>query len=145
MSTESDYLKAMEEWANIYFGRSLSEYFTFLKSSGISMQQAYALTYLHYNAPSKVSDICEHMMVSPAAASQMVDRLVKQNLVARTPEPGDRRVRLVVLADQGEQFVRRSIEARRKWTKEAPAELSKEQLEQISAALRLLNSVYREA
>ena len=73
----------MEEWANIYLGRSLSEYFVFLKSTGISMQQAYALTFLHYNAPSKISDICEHMMVSAAAVSQMVDRLEKQNLVER--------------------------------------------------------------
>ena len=134
----------MEEWANIYLGRSLSEYFVFLKSSGISMQQAYALTYLHYNAPSKISEICDHMMVSAAAASQMVDRLEKQNLVARIPEPGDRRVRNVVLSEQGQGFVRQSIEARRRWVKDVPAELSEEQLDQISSALQLLISVYQE-
>jgi DNA-binding MarR family transcriptional regulator len=144
MSTKSTFLMAMEEWANVYFGRSLSEYFNFLKSTGISMQQAYALTFLHYNAPSKMSEICEHMMVSAAAASQMVNRLEKQNLVARISDPGDRRVRNVVLSEQGEAFVRQSIEARRSWVKEATVELSEEQLEQISSALGVLSSVYRE-
>ena len=144
MSTKDIYLKAMEEWANIYLGRSLSEYFVFLKSIGISMQQAYALTFLHYNEPSKISEICEHMIVSAAAASQMVDRLEKQNLVTRIPEPGDRRVRNVVLTEQGKRIVRQSIEARRSWVKEAPVELNEDQLDQISSALQLLISVYRE-
>jgi DNA-binding MarR family transcriptional regulator len=137
------YLKLVEEWANIYLGRSLSEYFVFLKSTGISMQQAYALTFLHYNAPSKISEICDHMMVSAAAASQMVDRLEKQDLVARIPEPGDRRVTNVVLSEQGQAFVTQSIEARRSWVKETPAELSQDQLDEISSALQLLISVYR--
>ena len=143
MSSKSMYLKLLEEWANIYLGRSLSEYFVFLKSTGISMQQAYALTFLHYNAPSKISEICDHMMVSAAAASQMVDRLEKQDLVARIPEPGDRRVTNVILSEQGQAFVTQSIEARRSWVKETPAELSQDQLDEISSALQLLISVYR--
>ena len=143
MSAKSSYLKAMEEWADIYLGRSLADYFAFLKSTGISMQQAYALTFLHYNAPSKISDICEHMMVSAAAASQMVDRLEKQNLVARIPDPGDRRVRNVVLSEQGQEFVLKSIEARRSWVEKVPAELSQEQQDQISSVLQLLISAYR--
>jgi DNA-binding MarR family transcriptional regulator len=134
---------AMEEWANVYLRRSLSEYFIFLRSTGISMQQAYALTYLHYNAPSKISEICEHMMVSPAAASQMVDRLERLDLVARMPDPGDRRVRNVMLSEQGQEFVLQSIQARRSWANEVPAELSERQLSQISSAMQLLISVYR--
>jgi DNA-binding MarR family transcriptional regulator len=144
MSSKSDYLMSINEWASIYFGRSLTEYFAFLKGSNISMQQAYALTYLHYNAPSKISEICDHMMVSAAAASQMVDRLEKQNLVTRVPQPGDRRVRNVVLAKQGEQFVLQSIEARRGWANEVPADLDEDQMDQISSALKLLISVYKE-
>ena len=144
MSIESKYLTAMEEWANVYIGRSLSGYFNFLKSSCVSMQQAYALTFLHYNTPSKMSALCEHMMVSAAAATQMVDRLEKQNFVDRVPDPADRRVRHVVLSEEGERFVRQSIEARRSWVKEVPAELSQDQLNQISSALQLLISVYKD-
>ena len=133
----------MEEWVNIYLGRSLSDYFVFLKQNDTSMQQAYALTFLYYNAPSKISDICEHMMVSAAATSQMVDRLEKQSLVIRMPDPDDRRVRNVLLSEQGDNFVRQSIRARRSWIEEVPEDLSDEQLAHISSALQLLITQYR--
>jgi len=144
MSSQTIFLKAMENWANVYLFRSFSDYFDFLKSTGISMQQAYALTYIHYNGPSKISKICEHMMVSAAAASQMVDRLEKQDLVQRMADPGDRRVRNVVLSDQGQSFVQQSIEARQSWIKEIPTDLDEAQLDQISAALQLLTSIFQE-
>ena len=144
MSSQNDFLNVMESWASIYLFHSLTEFFNYLKLSDLSMLQAYALTFIFYKGSSKISDLCEHMMVSPAAASQMVDRLEKQNLVERTAEPGDRRVRNVVLSDQGENFVKQSIEARQSWVKEIPAQLSEEQLDQISTALQLLTSIYQE-
>ena len=144
MSSQNDFLNVMESWASIYLFHSLTEFFNYLKLSDLSMLQAYALTFIFYKGSSKISDLCEHMMVSPAAASQMVDRLERQNLVERTAEPGDRRVRNVVLSDQGENFVKQSIEARQSWVKEIPAQLSEEQLDQISTALQLLTSIYKE-
>lgn len=144
MTSLNNYYAEMENWANLYLFRSLSEYFDYLKTTEVSMPQAYVLTFIHYNGPSKISDICEHMMVTAAAASQMVDRLEKLDLVERTADPGDRRVRNVVLSKQGESLVKQSIEARRSWIKEIPEDLSEGQLDQISAALKLLTSIYQE-
>ena len=107
------------------------------------MQQAYVLTYIFHNGPSSISTICEHMMVSPAAASQMVDRLAKQNLVQRVPDQRDGRVRNVTLTEQGEIFVLESIAARQKWVKEVPSKLNKVQMEQITSALQQLSAAYR--
>jgi len=143
MSSHENFLKAMENWANTYMFRSLSGYFDYLKTTGVSMQQAYALTFIFYQGPGKITDICEHMMVSAAAASQMVDRLEKSGLVERTTEPDDRRVRNVVLSEEGESFVRQSILARQSWVKEIPDKLSNAQLDQIAATLNLLVSVYQ--
>ena len=144
MASQDNFLNALENWVNIYLFRSLAEYFDYLKNSNISMQQAYALTFIYYNGPSKISEICEHMMVSAPAASQMADRLEKVNLVQRVPKSGDRRVRNVVLTEQGEIFVKRSIKARQDWVKAIPTELSDDQLDQISDALQLLASIYKE-
>jgi DNA-binding MarR family transcriptional regulator len=144
MSSQNDFLNVMESWASIYLFHSLTEFFSYLKLSDLSMLQAYALTFIFYKGSSNISDLCDHMMVSAAAASQMVDRLEKQNLVERTAEPGDRRVRKVVLSNQGKNFVKQSIEARQSWVKEIPAKLSEEQLDQVSTALKLLTSLYRE-
>ena len=143
MSTQNILLEALDNWANVYLLRSMSAYLDYLKTTGISLQQAYALTFIYYNGPSKISRICEHMLVSAPAASQMVDRLEKQDLVRRVAEPGDRRVRNVVLSEQGQHFVRQSIAARQNWTREIPEELEAQQMDQISEALRLLTSIYQ--
>lgn len=140
MSHQNELLKALENWAGIYLSKSLTEFFNFLKQAEISMLQAHALTYVFYNGPSKITDICDAMQVSPAAASQMVDRLEKRQLVERLSDPEDRRVRNVKLTLDGEAFVTRSIQARQHWLEELPGSLSTTQQAQISSALELLIS-----
>ena len=144
MSAKDNFQNTLENWVSVYLYRSLTEFFNYLRSTGISMQQAYALTYIYYNGPSKISEISEHMMVSAPATSQMVDRLEKQNLVERIAQPGDRRVRNVVLSGEGKKFVQESIEARQSWVKEIPPSLTDAQIDQISDALELLITIYRE-
>lgn len=144
MSSRTTFLNAMENWVNLYLFRSLAEYFDYLKTTDVSMQQAYVLTFLHYNGPSKMSQVCEHMMVSAAAASQMVDRLEKQAFVERVAAPYDRRVRLVRLSEQGRTFAMQSIAARQSWIQEIPDKLNAAQLDQVSAALQLLSAIYQD-
>ena len=143
MTSQEKFLKAMESWAYLYLFRSLSDYLDYLKATGISLQQAYALTYIYYQGPSKISEICAHMLVTAAAASQMVDRLEKQDMVSRIADPEDRRVRNVVLSIKGKKIVEKSIIARQNWVKEIPVGLSDNQLDEISAALQLLISTYQ--
>lgn len=144
MAPQNNILTLVETWASIYLFRSLTEFFNYLKITGLSMQQAYALTYVYYNGPSKISTLCEHMMVSSAATSQLVDRLEKQDLVERTPEPGDRRVRNVVITDKGKHFVEGSITARKKWVEDIPVNLDHEEQQQVSAALQILITNFRQ-
>jgi DNA-binding MarR family transcriptional regulator len=144
MSSQKNYMEAMENWENLYLFRSLSNYFDYLKMTGISLQQAYVLTYIYYQGPSKISDLCDHMLVTAAAASQMVDRLEKQDMVGRIADPEDRRVRNVVLSSEGKSIVEKSIKARQNWVKEIPVGLSDKQLDEISAALQLLISIYQD-
>jgi DNA-binding MarR family transcriptional regulator len=57
---------------------------------------------------------------------------------------GDRRVRNIVLTQQGESGVRHSIDARQSWVNEIPGKFSHDQLDQISDALELLASIYQD-
>jgi DNA-binding MarR family transcriptional regulator len=143
MSHQEKLIEAIEDWANLYMFRSLSEYFSFLNSTSIPMQQAYVLTFIFHNGPSSISKICEHMTVSPAAASQMVDRLAKQNMVKRVHDKKDGRVRNVTLTERGEIFVQDSIAARQNWVKEVPSKLNNVQVEQIALALKQLSAAYQ--
>lgn len=138
MTSQTEFLETVENWAKLYFFQSLTEFFNYLKHSDLSLLQAYALTYLFFKGPIKISDLCEHMMVSPGAASQLVDRLEKLEMVERIADPKDRRVRKVIVLDKGEKFVQENFAFSQSWLSEIPANISPEEEAQITAVLSIL-------
>ena len=96
-----------------------------------------ALTYLFFKGPIKISELCEHMNVSPGAASQMVDRLEKLEMVHRVADPEDRRVRKVTVLDKGEKFVQEKFVFSQSWIGEIPANITPEQEAQITSILSI--------
>jgi len=138
MTSQTEFLKTMEDWAKLYFFQSLTDFFNYLKHTELSLLQAYALAYLVFKGPIKISELCEHMMVSPGAASQLVDRLEKLEMVARIADPNDRRVRKISVLDKGEEFVQKHFEFSQSWLSEIPANIDPEQAAQITAVLSML-------
>jgi DNA-binding MarR family transcriptional regulator len=138
MATHNEFLKTAENWAKLYFFQSLTDFFNSLKYSELSLLQAYALTYLYFKGPIKISELCEHMNVSPGAASQMVDRLEKLEMVSRVSDPEDRRVRKVAVLDKGERFVQEKFVFSQNWIGEIATNISPEQEAQITAFLSML-------
>jgi len=137
MAEKKEFLETVENWAKLYFFQSLTDFFNYLKSSELSLLQGYALTYLYFKGPIKISDLCEHMMVSPGAASQLVDRLEKLDMVGRISDPNDRRVRNVLVLEKGEKFVQENFIFSQSWLGEIPADISDEQKEQITNILSM--------
>jgi DNA-binding MarR family transcriptional regulator len=78
------------------------------------------------------------IMVSPAAVSQLIDRLEKLEMVARISDPEDRRVRKIVVLDQGKSFVQENFRFSQGWISELPADLTPEQVPQITEVLSML-------
>ena len=138
MAVENDYMETMENWAKLYFFQSLTDFFNYLKQTDLSLLQAYALAYLFFKGPLKMSDLCEHMMVSPAAASQLIDRLEKLEMVARISDPADRRVRKIIVLDKGKNFVQENFRFSQSWISEVPADITPEQVTQITEVLSML-------
>jgi DNA-binding MarR family transcriptional regulator len=138
MTTQNDYLEIMENWAKLYFFHSLTDFFNYLKQTELSLLQAYALTYLYFKGSLKMSKLCEHMMVSPAAASQLIDRLEKLQMVARISDPTDRRVRKIIVLDKGMSFVQENFRFSQSWISEIPADITPEQVSQIAEVLSML-------
>jgi len=127
MVSQTEFLETVENWAKLYFFQSLTDFFNYLKHSELSLLQGYALTYLFFKGPLKISELCEHMMVSLGAASQMVDRLEKVEMVERVADPEDRRVRKVQVLDKGKEFVQENFAFSQTWLSEIPANISPEQ------------------
>ncbi len=138
MTAPNDFLSTMENWAKLYFFQSLTDFFNYLKRTDLSLLQAYALAYLFFKGPLKMSDLCEHMLVSPAAASQLIARLEKLEMVTRVSDPADRRVRKIILLDKGKDFVQENFRFSQSWIGEIPANLTPEQAAQVTEVLAML-------
>ena len=138
MTSQTDFLKTVENWAKLYFFQSLTDFFNYLKHTDLSLLQAYALTHLSFKGPTKISELCEHMMVSLGAASQMVDRLEKLGMVERIADPKDRRVRKVLVLDKGKNFVQENFVFSQSWLGEIPTNLNPEEEVQITATLSMI-------
>ena len=138
MTSQTEFLEMVEKWSKFYFFQSLTDFFNYLKHSELSLLQGYALTYLFFKGPIKISELCEHMMVSLGAASQMVDRLEKLEMVKRIADPKDRRVRKVLVLDKGKNFVQENFVFSQSWLSEIPASIAPEDEAQVAAALSIL-------
>lgn len=143
VSSQTDFLEAVESWAKRYFFQSLTEFFNYLKHSELSLLQGYALTHLYFKGPIKISELCEHMRVSLGAASQMVDRLEKLGMVRRIADSTDRRVRKVQVLDKGKRFVQENFAFSQNWLMEIPNNITPKQEAQITTSLSILIDTIR--
>ena len=85
-----------------------------------------------------MSQVSERFEITPAAASQLVDKLVQSGLIQRVEDPHDRRAKLLNLTDKGRDLIQQGIEERYRWVDELAATLSVEERAQISEALNIM-------
>jgi DNA-binding MarR family transcriptional regulator len=105
MSTAEQFSAALHEWTQAFMNRSFHNFKRYMDASGLSNSQVNALMRLYHSEACGVSEIGEHVGISNAAASQMVDRLVQMGLVERTEKPDDRRVKQLTLTVKGRTLV----------------------------------------
>jgi DNA-binding MarR family transcriptional regulator len=130
-------LPALQEWMGIFMRHSMHSWILYMRENELSISQIGALFQINHGR-SNVSDLGEGLGISNAAASQMLERLVQQELIVRSEDPQDRRVKQLVLTDKGCKIIQESIRARQEWLKDLVSGLSGEEKEQIAAGLRVL-------
>jgi DNA-binding MarR family transcriptional regulator len=123
---------------DVFSTRSMHDWMRYVRTTGLSMAQFGILMNLNYRNKCGMSDITDRMDISPAAASQLVDKLVQGGMVERTEDPSDRRAKLLELTDKGRRLIEDGIEARAKWVDELVTTLTPEEFETVAAALTTL-------
>jgi len=112
-----EFENALKEWIGQIMRLSMKGFIEYAAETKLSMPQIALLIRLNGKRRCAVTELGEEFGISGAAASQMVEKLVKMGLLERVEDPNDRRVRLLLLTPKGRLIVERNFEARQGWIK----------------------------
>jgi len=137
MSTDP-FVPTLQEWIKVSIRYSMRNFLRYARESGLSMSHLGAIFYIHRIGSCGVTEIGEHLSVTSAAASQMLDRLVQQGLVLRAEDPEDRRVKRIELTQEGKQILEEGIRARQGWVDDLASALTESEKQTTISVLSML-------
>lgn len=143
--TNADFNQTLLEWMGIFARRSIHDFMLFAHQNNLSMAQISILLTLHYRGPATIAALRKEMVGSRAAATQMIDGLVRSGWVVRAEDKNDRRLKVVSLTEEGRRLVERSINARRQWMTQLADSFTPQQRSEIYGVLRTMIQAARES
>jgi DNA-binding MarR family transcriptional regulator len=141
MTQSVQFNESIRAWMDVFMHRSMRGWGLFAKSTGLSMPQFSILMQLHHKGACGMSEISERFEVTPAAASQLVDKLVQHGFIIREEDPSDRRAKLLNLTDKGRELIKQGIEERYRWVDQLSERLTAGERTQVSEALDIMTRV----
>jgi DNA-binding MarR family transcriptional regulator len=144
MTKEIGFTQSIREWMDVFMQRSMGNWWRFARSTGLSMPQFSLMTQMYHRGACGMSGISERFEITPAAASQMVDKLVQSGYVVREEDPTDRRAKTLNLTTRGRQLIDAGNEERYRWVEELAGKLNAEERARIVEALKLMTRAIQE-
>src|SRR4030066_610810 len=138
MQSPDPFVNTLQDWFGIFRRRMMSNFFTYARDKGLTMAQFGAMLHIFHKGACGVSDIGSDLGVTNSAASQMLDRRFQLNLVSRSEDPIDRRVKNIDLTDNGRQILQESGLAFQSWLEDLARSMTAEEQEQVRNALSTL-------
>lgn len=139
MQSPDVFLPALQEWIEVSTRVSMRNLIRYARGKGFSIPQLGALYQINREG-CNVSVLGEHMGVTSAAASQLLEHMVQQGMISRAEDPADRRVKQLKLTEKGKQALHESIQAREGWLEDLANSLTEAEKEQVLPALAILIS-----
>jgi DNA-binding MarR family transcriptional regulator len=141
MTKSIQFNESIRSWMDVFMHRSMRGWGLFAKSTGLSMPQFSILMQLHHKGACGMSAISERFEVTPAAASQLVDKLVQSGFIVREEDPNDRRAKLLNLTDAGRDLIQQGMKERHLWLDQLSGRMTEAERIQVSEALDILTRV----
>jgi len=110
----------------------------------ITLPQFFVLNHLDKHGESKMNELAKVMDVTTAAATGIVDRLVRYGYIMRVYDPNDRRVINVRLTQKGADLVKRIGRQRIEVTREVFGKISREERENYLAIMLHIRDILME-
>lgn len=115
-----------------------------LIKSKITMSQCFVLNHLLKQQESMMKDIARVLNVTTAAATGIVDRLVKYGYIQRIFDAADRRIIRIKLTPRGAELVRKVNAEKKKRVMEVFGKLGDPELEQYLTILSRINDILKQ-
>ena len=144
MTKSPQFTQAIRAWMDIFMGRSMRGWGLFAKSVGLSMAQFSILLQLQHKGAGGMSEVSERFEITPAAASQLVEKLVQGNFISRYEDPNDRRAKVLDITDKGRKLLQQGIEERYRWMEKLAERMTDAELAQVSESLNIMTRVAQE-
>ncbi len=144
MTSSSQLVETMRRFMEIAVHYSMRASGHFMKAKGLSTPQFSILMQLYHRGACGMSKVSEQFEITPAAASQLVDKLVQNGWVRREEDPHDRRAKSLHLTAKGTELIQQGIVDRYRWVEPLAAKLTAEERAKIHEALTILTRVLRE-
>lgn len=138
MDSSEQFVTTIGSWLKVFMRRSMGDFILYAKQNGLSMTQVGALMCIHRKGASCVSDISDELDITHPAASQLLERMVQMGFITRTEDLNDRRLKKIVLTEQGEAALRQGFINMKQWVEDLAEQLSAEEQRQVIAALNIL-------
>ncbi len=138
MTRQVQFTESIRAWMDFFMHRSMRGWGLFARSTGLSMPQFSLLMQLHHKGACGMSEVSERFEITPAAASQLVDKLVQGGFIVREEDPSDRRAKFLNLTNKGRELVQQGIEERYRWVDQLAEKLTDDERIQISNALDIM-------
>jgi DNA-binding MarR family transcriptional regulator len=125
--------------------RSLRAEFRSHRGKEINIPQYRTLMYLRRSPGASLSNVAEHLGITPPSTSKLVNDLVERDLIDRQTSPADRRKITLILTPKGLDLAETSLRQTQAAYVERFATLPGETLALITQAMRELRVIFSSA
>ena len=101
LGTHAELSHLLAELTALINRRSAGDTLALMNEAGLTMGQMVTLFILEMAGEHSVGALANKVHLSPAAASHMIEQLVRGKLVQRTEDPADRRAKRVAITERG--------------------------------------------
>lgn len=132
---------ALTEWVRYVMANSMRQMHAMSRERGLSVSQMSTLFRLLHTGELGTGAVAEEMGVSTAAASQLLDDLVRRGLVSRREDERDRRVRRHAITPEGKRLLLELKTQLPPWLREMAADIPEAELAACLRTLACLNGL----
>jgi DNA-binding MarR family transcriptional regulator len=138
MSINDEFMNTLRDWIEISTQCSIHAFHRHNRESALSLSQIGTLIRLYHHGPSPINELADHLGVTMAAVSQLLNPLIDLDLIIRSTNPEDRRVKLIKLTEKGKATVEESISSRTAWIDDLADKFSPQEKETIFPVIEIM-------